>query len=266
MATEKNQEVALKSVTMEQVFMEAIRNPSLIPENLEKILALKERMDKTAAENAFNVAMAEFQSKIGVIVGTKDGSKTRSGEVVFKYAPFEQILPIIKKPLAESGLSISFKSELKDKIRKTTCTVTHIMGHSKESFFESERVEGTPLMSNLQKESSTLTHQERNALKMALFIVTEGEDDEDQLKNKNGEKIETITKSQHTLIEKQIGSTDETLYKAIMTEYKIDDLAQLPADKLDECKVRITKYKRGKREREKTNSEKNNQTNMEIAK
>lgn len=262
-ARRKKTQLPAKPVTMEQVFMEAIRTPDLDTASLEKLIELKERLDAKEAEKAFHAAMAKFQGAIDVIVGTKKaGSKTTG----FRYAPREEIMRVIRKPLADAGLSATFKSELNDKIRKTTCTVTHVMGHSTSAAFESEKVAGTSLMNNIQEHGATLEYHERYALKMALNIVTEGEDDENQLKNENGKTVETITNAQTKLLEKQIGTADETLYKAILTTYNVTELHQIPANKLKDCKKRITDYKKAKREREKEKAQQDGkQTSMEIA-
>ncbi len=254
-----------RPLTIADVLMTAVQIPDLPTANLEKIVELHERLERAEAKKAFDAAMCQFQGAIDVIVGTKEGSKTNAGELVFRYAPLEQIMPVIKPHLKAAGLSVKFKSELTEKIRKTTCVVTHVMGHSDSAFFESERSDGTRLMSNLQKESSTVSHQQRYALKLALNIVTEGEDDEAALSRKNGRSsdVALLTAAQVKTLEALIGSADESLYKAVTVEYKVESITQLPRAEFKAVKERIKEYNTKKKERDVLRSKVKNEQ-MEI--
>ena len=268
MSAEKTQEVAVvekkkpatkkrslrktdqSEITMEAVLYEAVQQ-GMNAEALEKLVGLKERLDAKEAEKTFNAAFSRFQGSIGVIVGRKEGSKTKAGVVAFKYAPIEQIMEVIRSPLAACGLSVSFDGGLTDKIRKTTCTVTHVDGHSKSASFESERSEGTSLMSNLQKESSTVSHHKRYALNMVLNIVTEGEDDENAIsaantKEQTVKKNGVISAGEVKRIEQEIGSGDDVLYRKVTKGFKIETLAELKKVDFKDCLQRVKEYKQAK--------------------
>lgn len=250
------------NVTMEQVFMEAIRTPDLAPDNLEKLVALKERLEAAEAKKAFNVSMAAFQGKIGVISGTKEVRKSDK-TLIFRYAPLDQIVPIIRKPLADRGLSVTYDSKVDDKkIRRTTCTVTHVQGHFQTATFESGEVEKSSLMNNLQAGGATLQYHRRYSLIMALNLVTAGEDDESHLQSENGKATKKITKAQVKILENAIGTADESLYKAVTVEYGVSSLDDIPADKFKNCKERIAAYKNKKKELQQAKKE---QPNMELA-
>ena len=272
-AGRKKTQAPAKSVTMEQVFMEAIRMPDLNPANLEKLIELRERLEAKEAEKAFNLAMARFRAACPVIEKKTDGATNQAKtEVLWKFASLGDIDKEIRKPASENGLSWSWDSEditRGDKpAKKTICTITHELGHSIQRTFTSVIDTGTSAMNAIHKESSTVEVGRRQSLKLALGIVIAGEDDDaiSAMDKKNGKAVETITKAQTKLLEKQIGTADETLYNAILTEYNVTELYKIPADKLADCKERITTYKKAKREREKAKVEKEGkQTSMEIA-
>lgn len=270
--TKKTQEVAVvekkkavkrspnpNDITMEAVLYEAVQQ-GMSADALEKLVGLKERLDAKEAEKTFNIAFAKFQGSISVIIGRKEGSKTSDGTVAFKYAPIEQIIEVIRAPMAECGLSVSFDGKLTDKIRKTVCTVTHIDGHSKSASFESERSEGTRLMSNLQKESSTVSHHRRYALNMVLNIVTEGEDDENAIFAMNGDKEQASKKNglisarELKKLENEIGSSDEVLYNKVTQGFKVVSLAELKKTDLKDCLQRVKEYKQLKSTQQKDRS------------
>jgi len=293
MAKDKNQEVAVvgkktparckkttlpriaeetkESMTMEQVLYHAI-DMKTDPNALEKLFELYERDEARKAEKEFNSAMAKFQAECPIIEKSTDGAKNKTRtEVLWKFASLSDIIKVAKEPLSRNGLSYSWNSEDVERDgklgKKTICTITHLAGHTKPSVFTSCLFETAgALMNDTQKEESTIEIGRRQSLKLALGIIVAGEDNEGQSKNENGKAVETITKAQTKLLEKQIGTADETLYNAILTEYNITELYKIPADKLADCKDRITEYKKAKREREKEKAQKEaKQTSMEIA-
>jgi len=235
----------LANITIQMVLYEAVQR-GMDAAALEKLVGLQERLDAKEAEKTFNVAFSKFQGKIKLVVGTKDGSKTRDGVVAFKYAPLEQIMEEIRAPLAEFGLSVSFDSKLTEKVRKTICTITHVDGHSRTSAFESVRSDGTPLMSNLQKESSTDSHLKRYALKNALNIVTEGEDDENAISATSEKKADgdsnLITKNNVKKIVAMVGKS-AILRQLILDKYGVALFDQIEKKNFNECILIVEKWK-----------------------
>jgi len=272
MARRKKRQPAPQNVTIEQVFMEAIRMPDLNPANLEKLIELKERLEAKEAEKAFNLAMAKFRAACPVIEKKTDGATNQAKtEVLWKFASLGDIDKEIRKPASENGLSWSWDSE--DIMRgekpgkKTICTITHELGHSIQRTFTSVIDTGTSAMNAIHKESSTVEVGRRQSLKLALGIVIAGEDDDaaSAMDKKNGEAVERITDAQVKILEKAIGSGDMRLYEAVTTEYGVTSLDDIPADKFKKCKERIETYKIKKKDLLEAKAKKKKQTNMELA-
>src|SRR5690606_20296061 len=103
---------------------------------LEKLLAMKERVDKERAREAFVEAMAEFQGACPIIEKTKVVLNKDGKSVRYKFAPLDAIVEQIKEPLKDNGLAYRWEVENKEGLIKAICIVTHKMGHSEKSDFE----------------------------------------------------------------------------------------------------------------------------------
>jgi len=228
------------AISMEMVLMKAV-NRGMDAQALEKLVDLKLKLDADEARKAFSNALAKFQGQIENVNGTKEGSKTKSGIVTFRYAPLGDIMYAIRKPLTENGLSVTFDSEFlpEKKVRKTSCTVTHELGHKETSYFESEIDPGTSLMNPLQKQGSTLKYGQRYSLCMALGIVTEAEDDDGAA----GGKVETkngklITENQAKKITAMINGRIE-VETLVLNAYEVATIDLIPAEMFDDCIGRL---------------------------
>lgn len=238
------------AISMEMVLMEAVQQ-HMDPDGMEKLLGLIERREADAARKEFGQAMARFQGEIGIIVGSKPGNKTRSGEVAFRYAPIEIIMDAIRKPLSRNGLSVTFDSILSDaKTRKTTCTITHELGHKETATFESVIDQGGGnLMNELQKQGSTVKYGERYSLCMALALVTEGEDDDGRASGKaetQNEKAQAsnglITKNNVKKITAMIDKSP-SLETLVLDAYHVATIELIKKIDLEDCISKIEGWK-----------------------
>ena len=228
--------------TIELILQSAVQGGADV-ETLRELVALKKEVDAMNAERAFNEAFSKFQSVCPIIPKTKEGAKIR-GEVAYKYAPLEAIEPLIKKPLADNGLSYTWESKLLDegKIRATTCTLTHANGYKKRATFESGIDAGTSMMNNIQKQGSTVTYGERYSLIMVLGLVVQDEDDDGAGADEESSKVEFITGEQFKTLNDMLGTNPE-LTEMILAAYNIDGLDLLPAASWSACTERIKKWK-----------------------
>lgn len=145
---------------------------------IEKLVALKERIDATEAKRQFNDAMANFQGECPTIKKKKDGGKTNAGVVAYKYAPLEVIVEQVKELIQKHGFSYSIKTEMTKERVKVTCVVKHTGGHSEESTMDVPMGTKTHVMSEPQVVAATTTFAKRYAFVNAFGIMT-GDDDVD---------------------------------------------------------------------------------------
>ena len=123
---------------------------------------------------------------------------------------------------------------------KIVCTITHVLGYSKEFPFVCPVDQGTKRMNNIQKVNSTVTYGKRITLMLGLGLIAEGEDDDGSAAK---DEI-VIDEKQKEELEKLIGSEDEALYNKILEFYKIKSLEELPLKVFEQCKKKIQASKK----------------------
>lgn len=151
-------------------------------ERLEKLMDLRDRDEAFKAKKSFDKAMSDFQAECPVINKTTEGSKTREGSLVFKYATLGNIVKQVKDILKKHGLSYDFKTEeLEGGKIKAICTAKHFEGGSNSSDFIVPLVPKTGVMTEAQVKSATATYARRNAFCDVFGILTADEDNLDQM-------------------------------------------------------------------------------------
>jgi len=164
-------------------------------ETMERLLAMKERIEANNAKKAFFEAMSEFQGRCPII--PKDHT-AGSFNFKYRYAPLETIVKHIAPLLKEVGLSYRFDTEDGEKDKTIICIIYHIGGHSESSRFRVP-IDAGGKMNDTQKQGSAGTYAKRYALCNALGILT-GEDDDDAHGTQPPETTKKITDQQIKLL------------------------------------------------------------------
>ena len=149
-------------------------------ETMEKLMNMRRELKAEYAKEQFDRAMSNFQSNCPDIKKTKDGGKTESGVVAYKYAPLDNIVRQVKNLLMENGLSYMIKTEMPEGKVKVVCEVKHIAGHSESTSVEMPLTTKTKIMSDPQQVAATLTFAKRYAFCNAFGILTGDEDNDAQ--------------------------------------------------------------------------------------
>ena len=161
-------------------------------ETLERLMDLQDRWEKKQAKKIFDEAMALFQSKCPIIKKTKNGGKTKSGNVAYKFAPIEDIVKQTKDLIAECGFSYIIKTpSFTDGSVEVSVEARHNAGHSEVSTVTFPLVTKTDIMSAPQVVAGTVTFAKRYAFCNAFGIVTMDEDNDGKDPNVKP-KTETI--------------------------------------------------------------------------
>ena len=191
---------------------------------MEKLFSLREKMKAEQAKEAFVTALGNFQAQCPVIEKTKKVMNKDGVTVRYQFAPLDSIVKQIQKPLQNNGLSYDWDT-INDKVNKTMkaiCTVTHTLGHSKQSEFEIP-IDPEGYMTAPQKVASALTFAKRYSLCNALGISTADEDTDatDVNKEKNAKSPKAkIMIALRTLGEKT--ATAEDCKGAVMKLTKLE--------------------------------------------
>lgn len=166
--------------TPENMLMTALQQGMSI-DIIEKLIGLKERLEKSEAEKAFREAMSKFQAECPVIkkkkkVLNKDGTSTR-----YKYAPTDDIVKIVSPIMAKHNLSFTAKTRLetRDEIpgMVAIARISHILGYTEETEFWAP-IDDNQYMTKQQRYGSTRTFTIRYALSDGLGIITGDEDND----------------------------------------------------------------------------------------
>jgi len=145
-------------------------------ETAREFMQLRREAKAEWAKEQFDNAMAKFQMDCPIIEKKKD-VKNDAGEVIYKYAPIEDILRAVKPIMLDNGFSFRIKTETGDMV-KAICVVTHIKGHSEESEMQVPKGTKTRMMSDTQVVAAALTFAKRYAFCNAFGILTGDEDND----------------------------------------------------------------------------------------
>ena len=154
-----------------------VLNPDADLDKLERMLAMKERMDAQTARIAFANALAEARSEIPPII--KDATvdfTSNKGRTHYRHETLAGIAKQIDPILSKHGLSYRFRTEQGQGGVRVTCIVQHAQGHSEET-----TLSGAPDQSGnkngFQAVGSAVTYLQRYTLKAALGLSAEVDDD-----------------------------------------------------------------------------------------
>lgn len=208
----------------------AIANGASV-EIMEKMFALRQKVNEEKARGAFVKAMADFQAECPIIEKTKKVNG-KDGKLRYEYAPLETIVAGIRGILSKNRLSYKWEVENKEGIIKATAVITHEAGHSESSSFEIP-IDKDGYMTAPQKYASALTYAKRYALVNVLGIST-GEDDTDAT-DVNKEPEAKSPKARIVMLMRLLGvdpnSTKQEFEAASM------ELVQLPLEEKNYCEI-----------------------------
>lgn len=146
-------------------------------ETMERLLAMREKLNDEKARTEFFKALAGFQADCPIIHKNKKVMQKNSNQVRYSYASLDSIVKQISPFLAKWGLSYMFKSSTTENGVMQSCVIRHFLGHSETSNFTIS-IDPDAYMGDAQKSGSASSFAKRYALQDALGILT-GDDDDD---------------------------------------------------------------------------------------
>jgi len=160
-----------ESTTILQVIQRAATDPQCDIEKLERLLAMKERMDSKNAQTEFNAALASMQCDIPSIAERGEGHNRKT------YATLEDINDVIKPIMQGYGFAMSFKVEHTQAGINVTGILMHRAGHREETtmLLPSDTSGGK---NAVQAVASSVSYGKRYVMCAMLNISTRGEDDD----------------------------------------------------------------------------------------
>jgi len=146
-------------------------------EALERLVALKERVDRERARRAFFEALAAAQEEMPEVPKARTAQiATRSGvSYSYRYAALEDITRVVRPVLARHGLSYAWDVAQGDGTLIVTCVLRHVDGHEERASFPVP-VDSGARMSAAQANGAALTYGRRQSLVAVLGLTTADED------------------------------------------------------------------------------------------
>lgn len=154
-----------------------VMNPDADLDKLERMLAMKERLDAQNARVSFAAALADARSEIPPIMkdATVDFTSSK-GRTHYKHETLAGIAKVIDPILSRYGLSYRFRTEQGQGGVRVTCIIAHSSGHSEETSLACAP-DGSGNKNPFQAVGSAVTYLQRYTLKAALGLSAEVDDD-----------------------------------------------------------------------------------------
>ncbi|MFG3926440.1 ERF family protein [Pseudomonas aeruginosa] len=167
-----------ESATILQVIQRAAADPQCDIEKMERLLAMKERMDAKAAEVEFNDALSRVQANMGRVAADATNNQTRSS-----YATYGKLDKALRPIYTTEGFSLSFGTEdAPEGMVGMICFVSHRAGHTRQYRAhvpsDGKGAKGGDVMTKTHAFGSGTSYGMRYLLKM-IFNVAIGEEDDD---------------------------------------------------------------------------------------
>lgn len=162
---------------MASMIERVVMNPDADLDKLERILAMKERMDMQNARVSFARALSEARAEIPPIMKNATVEFESKGRTThYKHETLAGIAKVIDPILSRYGLSYRFRTEQGQGGVKVTCIIAHDEGHSEETSL-SGAPDGSGSKNSFQAVGSAVTYLQRYTLKAALGLSAEVDDD-----------------------------------------------------------------------------------------
>ncbi|MDB5620557.1 ERF family protein [Tardiphaga sp.] len=196
--------------------------------DLKEIMDLQERWESGQSRKAFDIAMANAQADLPVIVKNRlveygEGNKKTS----YKHEDLSDIIRQITPVLKTHGLAVRWRTEQLEGGQVRVCCLVTGHGHREETALQSSR-DSSGGKNDIQAIGSVVSYLQRYTLKAALGLAAARDDDGQTSEGGNA----TITALQLQEMEKVAAEVSADIAK-FCKFLKVETLAELPAKRFD---------------------------------
>lgn len=207
-------------------------DPNADIDKLERLMAMKDRLDAQRAAREYAVAMSAAQAEMPAIQKNRKNDQTNS-----YYAELEVINDAIVPIYTKHGLSLSFDTipASKPEWVAVRCRVRHVGGHVEESTYETP-YDNTGIAGKVNKTtthglSSGVTYARRYITMLVFNLTIKGDD-----KDGNANKIKSTAISEKQALTLQEWIDESKADKIAFLEYfGVENLVDLPASRYQEA-------------------------------
>jgi hypothetical protein len=233
-------QVANESNAVIAMIERAARDPAVDIDKFERLMAMKERQEARAKEDAFNDAMALAQSEMRPVAADATNPQTRS-----KYATYAALDRPLRSIYTKHGFSISYNTEdgaPAEHVR--VVAYVSCKGHTRRYHADmpsdGKGAKGGDVMTKTHATGSAMSYGQRYLLKL-IFNIAVGPDDDG-----NAASSEPINAEQAEAVKALIVSVGADIQKFLKV-FKIERVEDLPTKRFEEAKMRLEQF--GKQQR-----------------
>jgi hypothetical protein len=166
-----------ESAALISIIERAARDPAVDIDKFERLMLMKERVDRQHAVQAFNDAISAAKGAIGPIVKNRTVDFTSAkGRTNYRHEDLAAITLVIDPVLKRHGLAYRFRSAQSNGKLSVTCILSHVRGHSEETTLETAE-DHSGNKNTTQAIGSAATYLQRYTLKLALGLAASQDDD-----------------------------------------------------------------------------------------
>jgi hypothetical protein len=168
---------ASESTALISMIERAARDPNVDIEKFERLMLMKERVERQSAFRAFNAAVSSAKGEFPPIGKNRVVDFTsQKGRTNYKHEDLAEIAAAVDPVLKKHGLSYRHRSAQNGQKLSVTCILSHSDGHFEETTLEaSEDHSGNK--NSIQAIGSAATYLQRYTLKIALGLASSHDDD-----------------------------------------------------------------------------------------
>jgi hypothetical protein len=179
------------------------------------------------ARTAYSAALAQMQPELPIIV-ERGGIKDRAGNVMSRYALWEDIVGVVTPVLSRHGFSLSFRTGNDNGAVVVTGVLAHAAGHEERTSLTLP-VDNSGSKNSVQSIGSSTSYGKRYTAS-ALLNLRSGDTEDDDGARGGGAPL--VTDQQAARIEALI--TEVGANRAALLEYlKVNAIVEIPAAKAD---------------------------------
>lgn len=222
-------QAAIEAAAFISIIERAARDPSVDIEKFERLMLMKERVERQTAIRAFNDAISAAKGEIGPIVKNRTVYfSSQKGRTSYKHEDFAGIAAVIDPVLKKHGLAYRFRSAQNGNKLSVTCILSHMLGHAEETTLEAAE-DHSGNKNAIQAIGSATTYLQRYTLKLALGLASAHDDDG---RAAGDVDTSTITDEQAEQIKVALDSIGG-LIPRFCERWKLEKLTDLPAAKFE---------------------------------
>lgn len=168
-----------ESTSLIEAIVRMASDPTVNVDNLERLMAMREKMEARQAEVDYNAAMNRAQAGMGRIAADANNPQTRS-----RYATYGALDKVLRPIYTNEGFALSYDTGdgAPEGCIRVLCYVSHAAGHTRtyhaDMPADGKGAKGGDVMTKTHAAGAAMSYGMRYLLKL-VFNVAVGEDDND---------------------------------------------------------------------------------------